>query len=431
MSLDCGHDNTLPGGKVCSHLLEGEENTKTTARYFTGHGKEYYLLCESCARNIDQIELTPRTVCSACFATLDDEFDVVIVGKPEVLERTSTLSFTHEHVQLQDVRERKILDIQPVNRVANSLWLALFDDGELAQINLTDRLVTSLYHLQEADLPMTECMSIAVSDDTQILAIAHKLGSKGIVVDVTTGQITLRLDRGNYHPEQSPFPKAFFRVGDALCLVLGTSWNRLDVSNPRTGQLLTARTPAPYQRAEARREHYLDYFHSQLVISPDQEWVAEYGWAWTPAGIVRSWSMKKWMEDNIWEPEDGDTVRYMAQRWSFWDGPICWIDNRTLAVWGYGSDGGYLIPAVQLWDVVTGNEIRWFAGPHGWALFFDQYLFSVSLDGMDVWDIQTGERLLHEPGLTPIHYHHGAKQFLSVMPDGWFRLSCLNGAETE
>jgi hypothetical protein len=90
-----------------------------------------------------------------------------------------------------------------------------------------------------------------------------------------------------------------------------------------------------------------------------------------------------------------------------------------------------MIPAVRLFDVRHGQQEQWFYGPERGLLVFDQYLFSASEKGMSVWDVETGERLLHDPTLNPISYHRLTKQFLSILPDGSFRLSRLLGVETE
>jgi hypothetical protein len=119
-------------------------------------------------------------------------------------------------------------------------------------------------------------------------------------------------------------------------------------------------------------------------------------------------------------------------------------------VWGYGGDDYCLLPAARIFDVASGSELRWFAGPEDpqvpdgkprtevsasgaampWqrqgVFTFDRYLFSCSaLHGTAVWDVDTGERLLHDSDFHPIRYHHGARRFFSVLPDGTFQLSHL------
>lgn len=122
----------------------------------------------------------------------------------------------------------------------------------------------------------------------------------------------------------------------------------------------------------------------------------------------------------------------------FWDGPHCWITDSTVAIWGWGRDNEWLLPAISLFDVRDGHEIGWFPGPEcrqtgAWppkksaqSLYFDQYLFCVhEKHGTMVWDINTGERLHQDLTLMPIAYHPTSKEFITVSADA-IRLSWLS-----
>jgi hypothetical protein len=116
--------------------------------------------------------------------------------------------------------------------------------------------------------------------------------------------------------------------------------------------------------------------------------------------------------------------RSLCFRDCFWDGPLCWIDDRTLAVWGFGNDHK-LLPAALIFDVRSGRRIRWFAGPIG-SFTFDRYLYSYSTDvGTSVWDVTAGERLFHDKSFCPTTYHPGSRRFITVLPREGFRLSRL------
>jgi hypothetical protein len=271
---------------------------------------------------------------------------------------------------------------------------------------------------------MQEAVSLHLARDGSMAAVVNTYKQQGVVIDLATGQAAMRLERGDHCVENCVFPVAFFEFDGRLLLVHGTDWNRLDVSDPRTGGLLTSR-PSPIWKSGEQVEHYLEYFHSSLSVSPSQEWIADNGWVWSPVGMVVSWNLRRWREAHIWESEDGPSKKDLCQREYFWDGPLCWVDRHTLAVWGIGDDDLLLVPGVRLFDVSTGQELRRFLGPQG-TLVYDDYLFSfASEQGMAVWDIATGERLLHEPAFSPWCYHRGARQFLTLLPDGAFQLSRL------
>ena len=140
---------------------------------------------------------------------------------------------------------------------------------------------------------------------------------------------------------------------------------------------------------------------------------------------ITTWSLRRWIHENVWESEDGPSKKALCWRDYYWDGTACWIDDQRLAVWGYGRDDEWLIPAVMIFDVQSGSMESWFAGPTG-SLVFDAYLFSFDqTEGMTVWDVKTGQRVAHEPAICPAGYHRRGKHFLSVKEDGTVRISRL------
>jgi hypothetical protein len=239
------------------------------------------------------------------------------------------------------------------------------------------------------------------------------------------------LERDDYHNEHCTFPVAFCAHEGRTLLIHATAWNRLDVSDPVTGTLLTARGPTSYSRGEERPEHYLDYFQCRLCVSLTSKHVAEDGWVWHPVGGVIVWGIRPWLSGNVWESEDGPSKKHLCHRHYHWDSPLCWVGEDYLAVWGYGEDDEWLLPAVRIFDAESGAEVRWFPGPKG-SLAFDDYLFSFdAAEGTSVWDIDTGERLLREPAFCPLRYHHGTRSFLTRQADGSFQLSRLRGRPIE
>jgi hypothetical protein len=177
--------------------------------------------------------------------------------------------------------------------------------------------------------------SLHVSPRGDLAAVVEARGRHGIVLDLDDGRPTMTLDRGAYHPEQTDFLVAFFEPDGQLRLVHGADLNRLDVCDPRTGGTLTVRSPTSYRSGKERPENYLDYFHGGLSISPGGERIADNGWVWHPLGVVTSWELRRWVREHPWESEDGPTRRSLCARKYFWNGPLCWFDDGTLAVWGY------------------------------------------------------------------------------------------------
>lgn len=337
------------------------------------------------------------------------------------------MRFRHSQVRLAAPLDSRILDIQPVASLDQNVWVALTQTGQIISLNLDDELVTVLCEVLGSDVDMATDVSLTLSADGRMVAVVNTRGRHGAVFDLGNGKQTMKLDRGDYHEDVCNFPVAFFENQGRLLLIHGTDWNRLDISDPLTCTLLTDRSPTSYQQGEEEPEHYLDYFHCGLTVSPGAEFVADNGWVWHPDGCVVTWSLSQWLYNNIWESEDGSSKQDLCSRGYLWDGPLCWIDSDRLAVWGYGREDESLIPAVRIFKAVSGKEERWFAGPKG-QLVFDQFLFSLDKDeGTSVWDAETGERLLVDHSFFPLRYHPGMKAFMTLLPDGGFQCSRLRG----
>jgi hypothetical protein len=438
--LSCSHQESHAFRQVCSHLLEMQD--AEYKRYFPGVGLTYHLVCSSCAQQTQNIASHLCTICELCFKRIEDDgYWDGIVGQPEVLHEPSELAFVHRVVSVPDLILDTLVETQALPHTTNRIWISMTATGKLLQIDLDKQKVFTLAHLLPSEIDLTQPVALCIAPDGNLVAVTNTLGRNGVVLELDSGRRTVQLQRDDYHSDVSPFPVAFFMHKDRLLLVHATAWNRLDITDPITGMLLTQREPTSYHRDEQRPQHYLDYFHGRLIVSPNHDWIADDGWIWHPVGCVTSWSIYQWVEENPWELEDGESKRSLCCRDYFWGGPFCWVDNHTLAIWGYGRDDEWLIPAVRLFDVISGDEVRWFAGPEmapkgqTWReklagfkgdLIFDRYLFACSGQyGVSVWDVVKGTCLLQDDTFFPICYHQGTQEFLSLNSDGTFQLSHL------
>lgn len=439
-NISCPHNDAEILKKVCSHILSSKNERSGYIKSFTGIGIEYDLVCRQCAEKPADINDNLQAVCIKCFAELEEKgYWEDLIGLPQILERQTNLCFKHRTIAIPELTSESILEIKPVESSTESLWIALTASHKLFTLNLSDNSVQLMFDLSEADFDFKSYISLYISNDARFAAIANDFAENGIVVDLVNKKLTMFLERGDYCSYTTAFPVAFSYLDGRHLLIHGTDWNRLDISDPQTGELLTEREPSSYQHGEERPEHYLDYFHARLLVSPNQEWIADNGWVWHPIGIIDVWNIKRWLNENIWESEDGSSKRSLCWRDYYWDGPLCWIDDKTLAIWGYGTDDENLIPAVRIFNVESGEEIKCFFGPNVElkdkktpfhapynGLKFDKYLFALSeQNGTAVWDVETGERLLQESNFCPKEYHHGAREFLTIVSDGHFQLSRL------
>jgi len=396
----CQHDDPR-NHRVCRHLLATRGNF---FQRFIGRGRDFELVCEACRAAGDILD-----VCAACRDTVvDGGAWVGIAGMPEIVDAPGALHAVHAAVTLAAVP--RFVALAPVLGADRAIWVGVADDSALYRWDADRGEVRRLAVVPEGTLDLAQPVTLCVSRDVTLAAVANRRGVQQAVIDLATGERTLALARDGYHPEHCNVPLAFLERAGRTLLVHAPAWNRLDVVDARTGELLTPRGPTAYARGEERPAHYLDYFHCGLLVSPDGAWIADNGWVWHPWGVVHAWSVERWLGENVWESEDGPSKRSLASRSYYWDGPWCWIGDTELAVWGYGEDDEWLMPAVRIFDVVTDTE-RWFAGPRG-ELFCDRVLTSVADDGAAVWDVTTGARLLRD-AMRPTHYHPSAKVFIA------------------
>jgi hypothetical protein len=416
--------------QVCYHITDNEEGDVSFFRYFTGKGTEYYLICSECFNDIRNLNNNLREIPFEVFLKYDNYMFTCIghQGQPQIKVRDTSLRFEHSVVKLKSEIGEHILDLQPVNSYSNCRLIALTESLRLILIDLDTYDFSEVCHISsDLNIDFSKEIFIKLSNKLDVCAIANKKGQFGSVISLNTGNILMKLDRGNYHSGVSIFPVAFFERKDKTLIIHGTDWNRLDISDPFTGEVLTNRESPKYQEIDGQliRPHYLDYFHGEISISEDNQWIVDNGWVWHPVGQIFAWSINKWLDENVWESEDGQSKKELCNRIYYWEGKTCWIDNSRIAVYGFGDDDDWIIPAVRIFDVSTGQELMWFTGPDN-NMVFDEYLFSLDLNnGVKVWDIDSGEMLLCDNSFCPKVYHKTSKCFISKVSDNEFKISKL------
>jgi len=449
--------------KSCPHLLV-EPDIPERVRFFSGVGIEYQWRCPACA---DAEDPALAKICAACERRIEPGAgdQVPYRGKPGILERRSPLHFEHVDLSLSTPLPGDLVGITPIEAEPNH-WLGLCRRGQLVHIDFSNRSWQPVLTLDrtpegvmfgEEGYPEAVAMHLrlaasepasskrsgvpasqrlvmrdratrlpvllAASTTGRFLAVCNRWGERGVALDIQNPSQSLDLKR-NYHAEQTDFPAAFAESSTGAVLVHGTAWNRLDVTEMTTLRLLSERDTPVGEEGKPLPEHYLDYFHGGLLVSPDNGWILDNGWVWHPVGVVTTWNLKWWLDRNVWESEDGPSRRWLCTRDYLWDAPVTWINDGTVAVWGFGEDDEWMLDAARIYDVQTGEQQRWFAGPAG-NFAFDRYLFSFGESlGTSVWDIQTGERLLRDEEARPVAFQRSASSFLSIR-NGVFRISRL------
>lgn len=274
----------------------------------------------------------------------DDMYWEGLVGKPEVKHRTSGLRFATRNLEVQGAAT-SFVDVRPVES-RPSCWRALSATGQLISFSSTDGTILTSTPLNDLGFDITAETGFCLSPDDQFAVVSQASGPNAALAALHTSSTVRKFSRGDYHPENSHFPTAFFLHDGKMHLIAASDWNRLDLYDPATGNLLSERGPTHYISKE-RPPRCLDYFHGGLSVSPDHQHVVDNGWVWHPVGALRAWNLPAWLR-NPWESEDGPTSWNLAWRDYFGDGPVCWINAATLAFWGWGKDDDWLVPAAVL-----------------------------------------------------------------------------------
>lgn len=386
MKIQCNHTEQGSGRQVCAHLLHGLDDSWSVEqlshfRRFTGKGLDYVFTCPAC-REQPLSELC--WVCGECFVNIAHGSRLGDLGQPEVAERPSNL-------QLQQVdrwpAESRLVQAVPFGKG----WAALNQRNELVIVEAGRRRA---HPLSKWEPGADEGPRLEAAEP--LVGLSLSSGERCLLVDGSSGQLNRTLRR-----EASPgclFPLAFTPQGQ---LIHGTQPNRLELSEPgASGSLKILRTPK-------------DYHQSSLSLSPGGHWLAMNGWIWQSMGEVRVLNLS----------EDGPS-RPLCQRDGFWDGPLVWLGPSRLAVFGLGQIDVMLLPGVRIFDLDSQQELASIAGPDG-PFAFDLYLFCHSpVQGFSVWDVETGQRVFHDPEFHPLAYHPGEKVFLS-QPEGSLVISRL------
>ena len=87
---------------------------------------------------------------------------------------------------------------------------------------------------------------------------------------------------------------------------------------------------------------------------------------WHPVGIFTEFSLKNWMENDIFASEARENFFLNALIFSQkpkrtnhtvqWNFEVCWLDNTTVAIWGDCSEYHEAAAILKGYNVNTGNK---------------------------------------------------------------------------
>lgn len=428
----CDHTEALDRARACRHLAGPLDREVTFYRWLTGVGLDAELLCVECMSRRERGEAVEIvSICDDCRAVVEDQLDPGgFRGEPGIRVRPVPVDATiHERPLPWPAEE--IVDVAPIE-AARTSWLVLLRDGSVERLDADSADARRVCAIElPADEPGHKPWAgrrltprLHTSSDAGFAAVVHDYGKRGRVYDLGTGRCTLELDGGRYHSDTVPFSLALVEHRERTVVIHRTAWNRLDASDAATGELLTDRHPTSYGVGEEAPEHYLDYFHGRLLVSPDGRRIVDDGWVWHPVGIPMVWDLAHWLDSNVWESEDGASRTALAFRNYYWDSGMCWLDSERIALGGIGEDEDWMLDGARIFTAARVNvtsrgrrlarELGAFAGPGGSFFGDGSHLFSTGGDALNVWDVQDGALLTRIEGFTPSRQHSHGRTLLEL-----------------
>jgi hypothetical protein len=151
-------------------------------------------------------------------------------------------------------------DLAPVTAGSRPVWLLLTQGGQIGLFDADsgewDLLARATVPAEPGHEPWAgHRLRQRLHGDPlgDFAAVVNDYGHHGQVIDLRTGTVTLTLHGGSHHPETVPFSVAFARYQGRTVVIHRTDWNRLDVSDAATGELLTCRGPTPAAQSRKPR----------------------------------------------------------------------------------------------------------------------------------------------------------------------------------
>ena len=435
----CGHDESAPhGAAMCEHLQRCQRPRLCCVKWYCGEGLEVELLCVPCADARQRgVVVEVARVCETCFLNIVEDLAELIGARGQAGAITREAPFDPTLLRTPLPQELgRIVDLAPLESAEDPLWILLTEDGALVRFDADSLEHERLAACTVAEEPEHEPWvghalrrHLHLSADGHFAAVVNDFGHHGQVIDLRTGEVTLTLHGGEDDAETVPFSLAFATAPDGRAvLVHRTDWNRLDISDPETGELLTERQLAEPADETARPERELDYFHGALAVSPGSVHLVDDGWVWHPVGMPTAWSLERWLGGNVWESEDGPSRRELCLRAYYWNGPMIWIDDTRVAIGGLGEDDDEMVAGARIFDVTAAvapviwdapadnaSEPLAFGGPAGRFFSDGGWLFSADASGLSRWDVATGERTGELPGFEPSHHHRGSGELVQLV----------------
>ena len=335
----------------------------------------------------------------------------------------------------------ELINVDVLTSTASPLsdeWIYVYTNhADIRKINIVSGVCEKVISFKFQRFPTNALFHLYISADEDYLAVTclfqgdYKTKSccEGAIINLQSGFEVLKLNAGDYHMQENPFPVCFIKHQGKTAVMHATDWNRLDITDLETGLIITERDIE--KMPEENNDSVFSEWAGVLKPSPNQERVATIGWVWHPFGCAYSFNLKRWLAGEKWEADSSIHRRSYAGWDGFWDSSFLWIDDKRLCIWGVPSKDDYSLSEsnVAIFDAETEDELLRFSGPTKDVLFYDEFLFSgIEKEGnnnlgVSIWNIENGDLLHQEFGLKVDLYLTLSKELVKFEGQGKISLT--------
>jgi hypothetical protein len=208
-----------------------------------------------------------------------------------------------------------------------------------------DELILKLYSSVSGEyeklvsLPKVNQAPIKMYFHYPYICVSERYGLNAAVVNIEDKEVRC-FTRDDDCFGVSSYSIGFVKHGNSSLLIHQTKFNRLDITNLETGELLTDREI--YQKEIARghndgqgnyippkydKKNFISYFHSLLHISPDYRSFLSNGWHWHPFGNIMVFSVIDFLSGfELGGKKIEPWFNYN------WDHPCTYIDDNSFVI---------------------------------------------------------------------------------------------------
>lgn len=230
------------------------------------------------------------------------------------------------------LEDKNVLAIQCSNN-QNEQYALFCDDKGVYHGNDIDgfTLLTVLENISLLDRP------VKIYYHFPYICVTERYGLNAATVNISDRQV-LKFAREDYHCDVSSYSAGFLEHNGRVLLIHQTQWNRLDITDLETEELLTKREIIYQESGETETnkwgmfpkmeaKNYIDYFHSLLHISPDGKHFLSNGWIWQPSDNIMCFEIERFLKEY---ETCGEHIEYY--RGYAWDRPCAFVGNDMLVI---------------------------------------------------------------------------------------------------